>query len=101
VKRQHGGRQHVIVAVERGSEALDRVWADRSLVTKASNYGQYAEVTLADGADPQRLLAAALGAGARISKFEIAEATLNQVFIDLVGPDAARATASGEGHNHA
>jgi ABC-2 type transport system ATP-binding protein len=100
VKRRHAGRQHVIVAVERGSESLDRVWADRSLVAKASNYGQYAEVELADGADPQRLLTAALGAGARISKFEVAEPTLNQVFIDLVGPEAAHPAAQG-GNAHA
>jgi len=100
VKRNHGGRQHVIVAVERGSESLDRVWADRSLVAKAGNYGQYAEVELAPGADPQRLLTAALGAGARISKFEVAEPSLNQIFIDLVGPDAAHPTAQG-GHAHA
>ncbi|MBI2073597.1 MAG: ATP-binding cassette domain-containing protein [Gemmatimonadetes bacterium] len=96
VKRRHGGHHHVIVAVERGSEAVDRVWADRSLVAKAHNYGQYAEVELADGADPQRLLTALLGAEARISRFEVTEATLNQVFIDLVGPDAARPAARGE-----
>jgi len=95
VKRRHGGH-HVIVAVERGSQAVDQVWADRSLVAKAHNYGQYAEVELADGADPQRLLTTILEAGARISRFEVTEATLNQVFIDLVGPDAARPAARGE-----
>ena len=96
VKRAHGGRHQVIVAVERGSEAVDRVWEDRSLVAKAHNYGQYAEIKLADGADPQRLLAAILAAGARVSRFEITEATLNQVFIDLVGHEAAHAAAAGE-----
>jgi len=101
VKRRHGGRHHVVVAVERGSEAVDRVWTDRSLVAKAHNYGQYAEVELADGADPQRLLTTILGAGARISRFEVTEATLNQVFIDLVGPDAARPAARAEGSANA
>jgi ABC-2 type transport system ATP-binding protein len=95
VKRRHSGR-HVIVAVERGSEAVDRVLADRSLVGKAHNYGQYAEVELADGGDPQRLLTSILAAGARISRFEVSEATLNQVFIDLVGPEAAQAAARPE-----
>lgn len=100
VKRRHGGR-HVIVAVERGSEAVDRVFADRGLVAKAQNYGQYAEVELADGADPQRLLTRVLEAGPRISRFEITEPSLHQVFIDLVGPDAARPVAREEATAHA
>ncbi|NIN13273.1 MAG: ABC transporter, partial [Gemmatimonadales bacterium] len=55
VKRRHGG-QHVIVAVERGLESIHRLLGDRSLVAKADAYGQYAEVELALGADPQALL---------------------------------------------
>ncbi len=95
VKRGHGGR-HVIVAVERGVASVDRLFADRSLVFKVDNYGQYAEVELADGADPQRLLEGLLAAGARVTRFEIAEPTLNKIFIDLVGPEAATVRAEDE-----
>lgn len=100
VKREHGGR-HVIVAVERGGAEVDRALTDRTLVAKAHNYGQYAELELADGADPQNLLMALIGAGARLTRFEITEPTLNQIFIDMVGADAVRAIAQEEAPVHA
>jgi ABC-2 type transport system ATP-binding protein len=95
VKRTHGGR-HVVLAVEPGTNSLERLLADRSLVAKADNYGQYAEVELAPGADPQRLLEGLLAARARVTRFEIAEPSLHKIFIDKVGPDAATPHASGE-----
>jgi len=95
VKRTHGGK-HVIVAVEQGMASVDRVFRDSSLVAAADNYGQYAELELAEGADPQRVLELVLGAGARVTRFEIAEPTLNKIFIDIVGPEAATARAEGE-----
>jgi ABC-2 type transport system ATP-binding protein len=94
VKRKHGG-SNVIVAAERGP-AVDAVLADRSLVARADNYGNYAELEVAPGGDPQRILEGLVRAGARISRFEIAEPTLHKIFIDLVGPDAAAAHAVEE-----
>lgn len=96
VKRAYGGR-HVIVAVERGVASVDRVLRDRSLVQKADSYGQYAELELAEGADPQQLLRNVLETGARVTRFEITEPTLNQIFIDQVGAAAAVASASEDG----
>jgi len=92
VKRQHGGR-HVILAVDDGGVELQRILADRSLVEKADDYRKYAEVELAPNADPQRLLEEIVRSGARVSRFEIAEPTLNKIFVDLVGPEAATARA--------
>jgi ABC-2 type transport system ATP-binding protein len=98
VKRTRGGK-HVIVAVEQGTPSVDRVFQDPSLVATADNYGQYAELEMAEGADPQRILELVLGTGARVTRFEIAEPTLNQIFIDIVGPEAATARAEGEEAN--
>jgi ABC-2 type transport system ATP-binding protein len=92
VKREHAGN-HVIVSVERGSESANRLFADRTLVSKADSYGNYAELELVEGADPQRLLKGLIDAGASLTRFEIAEPTLNKIFIDLVGPEAASAPA--------
>ncbi len=92
VKREHGGR-HVIVAVEQGVDMVDRILTDRSLVHHADNYGQYAELELREGADPQELLRKLVSANARVTRFEIAEPTLNRIFIDKVGAEAARARA--------
>jgi ABC-2 type transport system ATP-binding protein len=100
VKRRHAG-SHVIVVVERGQAGADPILADRRLVASADRYGNYAEVELAPGADPQHLLERLVQAGARLSRFEIAEPTLNKIFLDLVGPEAATAAAMPEGPGHA
>ncbi|UCF40120.1 MAG: ATP-binding cassette domain-containing protein [Gemmatimonadota bacterium] len=92
VKRNHGG-SHVIVAVEQGNAEVDRLLQDPSLVAKADNYGQYAEVELVEGGDAQQLLHRLVSTGARVGRFEIAEPTLHKVFIDLVGREAAEARA--------
>jgi ABC-2 type transport system ATP-binding protein len=93
MKRDHGGR-HVVVAVEQGADRWDAVLADRTLVAKADRYGQFAELELADGADPQRLLQALLGAGARVTRFEITEPSLHKIFLDKVGSDVAPSPAA-------
>jgi ABC-2 type transport system ATP-binding protein len=92
IKRSHGGR-HVIVAVEQGNAQVDGLLQDRTLVAKADNYGQYAEVELAEGGDAQQLLHRLVSTGARVGRFEIAEPTLHKIFIDMVGEDRDAAEA--------
>ncbi len=98
VKSSHGGR-HVIISVADGLSSIDRLLSDRSMVKASDNYGQYAELELTETADPQRLLQSLVQSGATVTRFEIAEPTLNKIFIDLVGADAAVAEARGEDHN--
>lgn len=98
VKSGHGGR-HVIISVADGLSSIDRLLSDRSMVKASDNYGQYAELELTETADPQRLLQSLVQSGATVTRFEIAEPTLNKIFIDLVGADAAVAEARGESHD--
>jgi ABC-2 type transport system ATP-binding protein len=90
IKRTHGGH-HLVIGFDGSLGGAAQVFADKGLVSKADNYGQYAELELAAGADPQQILQRLVTSGARLSKFELQEASLNKIFIDLVGPDAARA----------
>jgi len=92
IKRTHGGH-HLVIGFDGSLGAATQVFADKDLVSKVDNYGQYAELELASGADPQQILQRLVTSGARLSKFELREASLNKIFIDLVGPDAARAEA--------
>ena len=92
VKRERGG-SHVIVELERGDTEAESLFNDGNLISKADDYGQYAELELVEGVDPQTILAHLVRAGARVQRFEIAEPTLNKIFLDMVGPDAATAPA--------
>jgi ABC-2 type transport system ATP-binding protein len=54
------------------------------LVGSYNNYGNYVEVRLAPGADAQQLLRA-VAERSRVSKFELMEPSLEEIFIETVG----------------
>ena len=58
------------------------------LVQSFNDYGNYVEVRLAPGADSQELLQRA-ASKARLSKFEIMEPSLEEIFLDVVGKSNA------------
>ncbi len=68
----------------RGTGA-EKVLADKSLVETTIAHADERELHLAAGVDPQRLLRALIGAGASVTKFEITEPSLNDIFIEKVG----------------
>ncbi len=79
IKAQHG-LTHVQIKYE-GEAGFLR---EPRLVQSFNDYGNYVEIRLASGADPQELLKLA-AARARISKFEIMEPSLEEIFIEAVG----------------
>ena len=62
----------------------DASFLEHPSVETAKNYSGRAEIKLRDGDDGQALLAAAVGR-ARISRFEVIEPTLEEIFIETVG----------------
>jgi ABC-2 type transport system ATP-binding protein len=87
VKEAFGGR-HVTVAFDGNPGDAGRLFADRRLVSKAEDFGQYAELELAPGADAQEILRVLVSSGARVSRFELTAPSLHKIFIDLVGAHA-------------
>ena len=55
-----------------------------AMIEEAKNYSGMAEIKLKDGADPQALLEEAMR-GAFITKFELMEPSLEEIFIETVG----------------
>jgi ABC-2 type transport system ATP-binding protein len=80
VKRSFG-RNAVALRVEGANGILN----DSSLVTRVKDRIHELEVYLAEGADPQQLLAKLVTRGAQVSKFELVEPSLRDIFIAKVG----------------
>lgn len=95
VKREFGGR-HVALAFTRNADRAARVLSDPAVAKRADDHGATAEVELADGAEPERLLASLVGEGVGLSRFEVREASLQSIFIAKVG-NAAVAPAQEVG----
>ena len=55
------------------------------LVEKVNHYGEVVEAKLRPAADPQEILKAAIQQGVRITRFELVEPPLNDIFIEKVG----------------
>lgn len=79
IKRSFG-RNSIAVRCEGGDGVLD----DPALVSKLVRHADEAQALLAPGADAQTLLKRLIDSGAVISKFEMVEPSLNDIFITKV-----------------
>ena len=81
------GRQVVRLAVE-GADGDG--WVEQLTGVTLTRRGQdYLELQVRDGTDPRSILQAALARGDRVTRFEIADPSLEEVFIEHVGRPAA------------
>jgi ABC-2 type transport system ATP-binding protein len=78
VKRRYG-KNSVVLAFEGDGGFL----ASLPGVAAVSDFGRHVEIRLEDGADPQALLHEAT-ARLRLSRFEIVEPSLHEIFVDQV-----------------
>ena len=78
VKAAHG-KNTVVVAFDGDGSFLGSLPG----VAKVSDFGQYVEIKMSDGADPQTLLGE-VAARLRIRRFEIVEPSLHDIFVETV-----------------
>ena len=81
------GRRDVAMSFEGNPRFLDAP----DLIEGITAHGSYVEIRMLEGADPQTLLRRAVDAGALISRFELIEPSLRQIFIE-------KATEAGLSH---
>jgi ABC-2 type transport system ATP-binding protein len=74
------GRNNVQIKYEGDASFLH----EKRLVQSFNDYGNYVEVRLAPGADPQELLRLA-SSRAKLTKFELMEPSLEEIFLEKVG----------------
>jgi ABC-2 type transport system ATP-binding protein len=96
VKQAHGSR-YIALRVDDGAAARADIQKIQNVEQVKSN-GNDLEVTLSSGADPQALLQILVSNGMRLQRFEIAETSLEQIFIERVA--AREAEMTGEVSNH-
>lgn len=96
IKRDFGGR-HVDLTFTRNADRAANLLRDPAVVSRLEDHGATAEVELAPGANPDKLLVDLVQAGVGLSKFEVAEASLQSIFIAKVGVDGATPYAVAEG----
>jgi ABC-2 type transport system ATP-binding protein len=63
----------------------DPSFLSNAVIARFENFGETAEIVLRDGADPQAILQQAVAGGTRITRFEVMEPTLEEIFIETVG----------------
>jgi ABC-2 type transport system ATP-binding protein len=97
VKAAHGAR-HIALALNGEVESsVTSVLSDRTLVTHVDDQNQFFELALAREATPQRLLERLVAAGAPITRFELMQPSLHQIFLQTVGAEGVEAGMSGQG----
>ena len=79
VKRS-SGLEHLVIAYQGSPEFLHH-----PAVASATDHGQWVEIGLAPGADPQAILRRALEMGVTIDRFERTEPSLREIFLERAG----------------
>jgi len=96
--KAEAGNRHVFLSFAHDAAKAVPILADRTLVARVDDSGATAEAELAVGANPDRLLRALMDAGVGLSRFEVAEPSLQSIFIAKVGQQAATAPAREAPH---
>jgi ABC-2 type transport system ATP-binding protein len=99
VKTSHDTGRRVALALDRSvaSNGVAMVLHDPSLVSRMDDQNRVLELELAPSATPQLLLERLVGAGAGITRFELVQPSLHEIFLQKVGATGIERGMSGHG----
>jgi ABC-2 type transport system ATP-binding protein len=100
VRSAHGGR-NIALGLAGGAEVrndgVGAILGDRALVQRVDDHNRYLDIELTPGAAPQQLLQRLVAAGAAITRFELVQPSLHQIFLERVGASGVEEGMSGHG----
>jgi ABC-2 type transport system ATP-binding protein len=97
VKSAHGGKHIALALSSEARGGVTTVLSDTTLVTHVDDQNQFFELELARDATPQQLLERLVAAGAPITRFELVQPSLHQIFLRTVGAENVEEGMSGQG----
>ena len=97
VKREHGS-ENLAIDLEEPTPAAVAIVRASSEVREVREDGAVLEAVLNPGADAQPVLAALVGAGIRLRRFERVEPSLEQIFVELVRDTTSRTAEKEVAH---
>ncbi len=97
VRKQHGARIAVVAFDGSPSPEVLTVLHDPSLVVRINDGNRLIEAELAPDVTAHALLAALVGAGANIERFELVRPSLHRIFLERVGAAGVEVRHSGHG----
>ena len=97
VKAAHGARHIALALNGEAPNGVAGVLSDKTLVANVDDQNLFYELELAPGASPQRLLERLVSAGAPITRFELVQPSLHQIFLQTVGAEGVEEGMSGQG----
>jgi ABC-2 type transport system ATP-binding protein len=97
VKQAHGGKHIALALSGEVSSGVAAVLSDATLVSRVDDQNQFFELELARDATPQQLLERLVTIKAPITRFELVQPSLHQIFLRSVGAKGVEEGMSGQG----
>jgi ABC-2 type transport system ATP-binding protein len=97
IKAAHATRTVLVSLMDGVTHDVAVILADPALVARVDKARSPLEIELDAAANPQTLLTRLVGAGARITRFEIAQPSLHRIFLDAVGAHGVAEGVTGHG----
>jgi ABC-2 type transport system ATP-binding protein len=99
VKASHDSGRRVALALDGGAadNGVSALLRDPSLVSRVDDQNRVLELELAPSATPQQLLQRLVAAGAGVTRFELVQPSLHEIFLQKVGATGIERGMSGHG----